>query len=162
MLKTVHQDQFRHSFCRRSFFLFSELYCELYTNRQMNKTKRQCHHISYQISFLPSPVTVMLAWVWILPKWLEASQTYSVSSSTHRSDMGKKCWNPNNGLHMRPVNVKLTGDMKTSLVLSHDATSVVLIEKGQTVQSPPGDLWIWIALGLAWQGHIGTDVHRHV
>lgn len=35
---------------------------------------------------LPSPVTVILALASILPNWFWASQTYTASSSTHRSD----------------------------------------------------------------------------
>lgn len=49
-------------------------------------TSNQRQDISYQTVLSPSPVTMTLACVWILPKWFWASQIYTASSSTHRSD----------------------------------------------------------------------------
>lgn len=116
---------------------------------------------------LPSPVTLILARASIFPKWLWASQTYTASSSTHKSD--RKTYilrnNPKAFICVTHAHMwinNLTGDVQTTLGLRNSAMCARSVEKEESILSPPGDPWFRVTLSEAHQGHIEANVHSNI
>lgn len=116
---------------------------------------------------LPSPVTLILARASLFPKWLWASQTYTASSSTHKSDWKTYIFRNCQKAFICVMHAlvwinNLTSDVQTTLGLCNSAMCARSVEKEESILSPPGDPWFRVTLSEAHQGHIEANVHSNI